>query len=717
MFETPQVASRFELQGCIYSYVTPNSQIKINIFQSALGKKVPNGIEILEFLRPIRELLKTDQVKDIKQLIQRELDDQRIIKSLVPYLLNETNREVAFFPSVLGVLMPKDYLNNINGIYPYNSASINEINSITKEFFLDETFHWSIKTYKSDDTTMPYSILTVDKNTCDIVVVDGQHRTNAFRAVNNKLTSDNVVIKEIYKDISFLPTDSDVTLPITLLWFENLDTTSNSISPEIISRKLFIDVNNSAKSIATSRKILLDDRNPLHLMTNHFYSVIASRYNFKLDNLSLAHLGCDVVNEVAQQSTYESMPFTYISTPERIKYVCDVFFMRKKNYEINATGIRSPQARKSKYASSKIDNEYASESNQLINFFTKSNQEDCIAIQRDEYLEVDQVYIREDLAHSGKPKQQIVREEFEDLYFNCFYLLFSEFKYFNEHKLNIKCFNEEYINNPATPLAKRESWKSAFLLGQSMYFTLSKSSNNLYKEALSEIQSEFQNKYLNADYTDYLNNTIKDKDLFLSFRTLAFQIGYFEAFYQYCKSVKNCDFSTVEGNDILLYCREFLDLVNKIENNHWVNYFTLVRDLQGEMHPKYFPVMTHLILRKIQPENHIFNCDDNWYFAPECVYFHEKTMERFIKFISDNFTPVERKTLKIMDKNDILEKTVQGKKLRLILEDILNEFEESTKNVFKFYLGFENTYLDIEHNLTLLKEGIEDNFKNKIELR
>jgi hypothetical protein len=711
----PKPASRFELQGCIYNFETPNSKIKINIFQSAVGNKIPNGLEFLEFLRPIRELLKTEQIKDIRQLIQRELDDQRIINSLVPYLLNNSNREVAFFPSVLGVLMPKDYLNNLGGLYPTKVKTKDDADEITYEFSKENTFNWSVTLYKTPTSEiLPFSALTVDKDTCDIVIVDGQHRTNAFRAINNKLTADNVVIREIYKNIDILPPDSDVSLPLTLLWFENSD--SQTISPEIISRKLFIDVNNSAKSIATSRKILLDDRNPLHLLTNHFYSVIAKDYNFSLDELSLAHLGCDVPNEVSQQSTFDSMPFSYLTTPERVKNIFDVFFMRKKGYEINASVTRSPQARKAKYSLSKLENEQSAAIDQLVNFFTKSIRHECIVKRYDEYMEAYYVYVGEDLTSQNESKQDIVRQEFENLYFKSFYQLFSEFNIFKNYRENIVNFDKNYINNPATLLTTKESWKSSFLLGQSIYFTLRKSSSNTYSQAIDIIETEFRRQYLKDTFIDFNDNITDKKDLLLLFRTLAFQIGYFEAFYQYCIYVKEIDFTTTNSNDLLLACNDFLKEVNNIKNGEWVNCFEFARDLQGEMHPKIFPVITHYILRRIQNTGQFFNKIDNWYFSPECVHFYEKSKEKLIVLFRENFNPPERKEFKQKSIDEILSMKAQGKEISEHLDNIFQVNLDRTNNIFKNYLGISVTYLDEADKLKLLKDDIIDNIIKTIPL-
>ena len=127
-FNSPMSSSLIELTGVTFSFETPNSKLRIKYFQSAVGNSIKNGNEFLKYMRPVRELLEMDQIKDIKQIVQRELDDVRIINSLVPYILNSNNilgdEGVSFFPSVLSVLMPKDYLSSLDGIYPGLDSTI-----------------------------------------------------------------------------------------------------------------------------------------------------------------------------------------------------------------------------------------------------------------------------------------------------------------------------------------------------------------------------------------------------------------------------------------------------------------------------------------------------------------------------------------------------------------------------------------------------------------
>lgn len=696
MFTSPSSSSLIEIQGCLYNFETPNSNIKIKFFQSGVGKDVPNGIEFLKYLKPVRELLATNQIQDIRQLVQRELDDVRIINSLLPYILNENNilgeSGIAFFPSVLGVLMPKNYLNQLDKAYPSkNSEKQENNNAFQVDYYESDGFNWSIKNYKDDfGKQLAFSSLTIDRNNCDVVIIDGQHRINAFRAACDALTTDNDVVKQIYNSCLQYSDNTKVNLPVTLLWFEIQENASNvEISPEIISRKLFIDVNNSAKGIATSRKILLDDRNPVNLITNHFYSLVAQNFRYSINNLSLAHLGFDVPSEVSQQQSFNSIPFTYITTPERLKYVFDAFFVRSKSYSIG-NGIKTIDARKKNFSAS-ITAESTSKTQ--LNIMLPTSSELSIVQYDDVYLETKVLYVSDDLLANGKTKQDIIRNEFHEQFYSCFYKLFSEFDFFKSYISRINEFHDEIIQT--ADVYEESTWNSVFLDGKSLFFTLRNKSqeSNVFSKTLNALEKKFCSKHLKGSFQVYGTSGVTSEiELFTSFRSLAFQIGYVQAFYEYCKLVHNCNFSIIDEYILKQYCDEFIVKVNSISYSEWANYFVFLRDLQGETHPKYFPVITHLILRKIQDPNTIFDySEEDKYMSPECFYFHQKTTDIIKRIISDNFSPTEIKTLTL---NDILLLNMGGRTYREIFEEQIENKKIETEELFKNFLNIPTTYIE-----------------------
>ena len=57
----------------------------------------------------MRERVNANQIGDLNSLLQRDLNDFRVANELIPYLTKD-NPQIAFFPAVLAVLIPKDFL-------------------------------------------------------------------------------------------------------------------------------------------------------------------------------------------------------------------------------------------------------------------------------------------------------------------------------------------------------------------------------------------------------------------------------------------------------------------------------------------------------------------------------------------------------------------------------------------------------------------------------
>jgi hypothetical protein len=701
-FNSPASSSLIELTGVTYSFETPNSKLRIKYFQSAVGNSVKNGTEFLKYMRPVRELLNSDKVKDIKQIVQRELDDVRIINSLIPYILNKDNilgeMGVSFFPSVLSVLMPKDYLNDLEGEYPQIEQHVVNDHTEKRNFGVDP-FNWSIMQYKDDrGDLLPYSTLTIDKNKCDLVVIDGQHRVNAFRAACDSMSLDDDVIKEIYHDSDKYPNDIDANLPVTVIWFEKIDQSEIiKISPETISRRLFIDVNNSARNIATSRKILLDDKTPSHLITNHFYSLIAENRGFSLDQLSLAHLGFDVPVDTSEEKK-NNVPFTYITTPERLKYVFEVFFMRNKKFSIGISSTQKVSNRRSKYSSS------ASSDSQIVQTVINvmlPYSSNSISQYYDEYLEKSVLFVPEE-------KQEEIRQEFAEKYFESFCNLFEKFSFYQEYLSKIYQTDVEIISKGT--LIEKTTWETVFKKGKGLYYTLKSnavSSQNKYKDALILIEKNFIDTLKKSLFTDYNSNQLHEQNLKDFFNTLAFQIGYIQAFHQYCEEIKNIDYSVTTNSELKTCSFEFIDRVNTISKSEWVNLYQLTKDIiGGDLHPKVFPTITHLILRRIQKSGEIF--DNNQYFAPECEYVHKKCSDQIENIIKGEFGQTERKTLTLQNLLVKISSTY-GVTFKEVFDRTIESVFQSIPTIFNDSLKCENNYA--EHYKNLLIKEIYENIK------
>ena len=109
-------ASAISLNGFIGEFKTPGSNYTIKFFSTLANNFDAGYSSFLKKLEPLRDKIKPASIKDLGSLLQRDINDVRIANDLVPYILNDKNNpsHIAFFPSVLCVLMPKNFLSDDN---------------------------------------------------------------------------------------------------------------------------------------------------------------------------------------------------------------------------------------------------------------------------------------------------------------------------------------------------------------------------------------------------------------------------------------------------------------------------------------------------------------------------------------------------------------------------------------------------------------------------
>lgn len=184
--------------------------------------------QALKFLRVARELIFDPREIVLDELFQRDIDQVRVEKEIVPYL--ERSGEIKFFNSIVVVLLPhKDGRLQMS----YGNA----------------------RSAKGRTTVGGIRITSVDNNTGAIcwdpkrisaIIVDGQHRFYALREIANRPLS--CELEETYVPI------------VLLVLHDDLGFRASSDSLLSTVRKIFIDLNRQAKTVSETRNILLDDR-------------------------------------------------------------------------------------------------------------------------------------------------------------------------------------------------------------------------------------------------------------------------------------------------------------------------------------------------------------------------------------------------------------------------------------------------------------------------
>lgn len=245
-----------------------------------------DSLGLLRELKPMRERVRVSDLRDLASLLQRELDDARVAKDLVPYLMG-ANSPVGFFPGILVALVPHGFLMADEGIH-YPSAGAEQ--STDDKVVTPYGAFWSATRFKLDGHPVALGRLDIDPAVTDLIVLDGQHRANAFRFVTKTfdvVQTEDSIYRAFYDEVA--PPEAFASeLPVTIVWFESAD----PIEPRLISRKLFVDVNTNAKPVSESRNVLLDDRARSSILTGSLYRLLA-REAFDSDKFSLLHAGFD----------------------------------------------------------------------------------------------------------------------------------------------------------------------------------------------------------------------------------------------------------------------------------------------------------------------------------------------------------------------------------------------------------------------------------------
>jgi hypothetical protein len=647
-FDEIQAQSFLQLEGTSGVFKTPNSKFRVRFFSTYANNYEQNYSRLLNELKPMRERTSIDQIRNITQVLQRDLDDFRISEGLVPYLINRVNgisdqRHLAFFPSILGVIIPKNYLtqnidnsssiiNKLHINYPAaHTDTLEKTRIVSYQAHDTEYVSWRIKQNISGNRISPLSLLEIDTTLSEIIVLDGQHRANAFRVATNTFFTnpDNRIYEPFYDKNAIFESRFETNLPVTLICFESTDTDAE-INPDLISRKLFIDVNNNAKPISSSRKILLDDRDPSSIITNSFYSVLAERNGFdtSTETLSLIHLGFDTNHSIRQRRKDNVLNIT---NPELISIIFDWYFFGSRTYNAIA---EYAVVRESLRFNMVVLEKLLPESR--FSFFKTRNEEG-----------------NEIKIITGASEQTRVYEEFKSIHFDPIYIILNGIHFLSDHYRAVTEMTNRR-NSSSWTITKKDVWDEIFVGGEGLYFSYEKLiqatdplTNALKdkRDAIEEIEQEF--KILRATL---MNSSIDDCNaIFESFSTLAFQVALFMAYYDFSLYYARAEGSRIDDPSFQINCaNKFVHRINSVNKDVWIKVFTVIRSnlWNGYTDPKKWPSYHKLILRLIQDptDQEFFSTQDHFDLSPEARIFSLKFKGKVDSFLNQNLTRAQLET-------------------------------------------------------------------------
>jgi hypothetical protein len=202
------------------------------------------------------ETLSADKDWPVSQIIQREVDQERVNLIAKKYLLG-AGRTVKYFPPIIVALLPRE----LDGSFAKEYNFTPDDSNMAKNLILDKSIYRNNQEFRTltlkktneslvdglynynTSAIFEHNLLCWDKNKFFAVVIDGQHRLDALIKSGNE----DHMYKQALQDVLFL----DVS---------PLVQQKSTFTPVEILRTIFIDINTNAKSVGLVRRILMDDK-------------------------------------------------------------------------------------------------------------------------------------------------------------------------------------------------------------------------------------------------------------------------------------------------------------------------------------------------------------------------------------------------------------------------------------------------------------------------
>ena len=139
---------------------------------------------LVESIAPVREVLDTTKM-EFGALLQRDLEDYRVLHKLIPYLMNRRDYGVSFFPPLLGVLLP--FVDGQQSSFPEVSTAISADDKGLKTSDIQSGDYFRLRRDANVNGELyvqrRMAELEWDRDKCRLVIIDGQHRAMALLKV------------------------------------------------------------------------------------------------------------------------------------------------------------------------------------------------------------------------------------------------------------------------------------------------------------------------------------------------------------------------------------------------------------------------------------------------------------------------------------------------------------------------------------------------------
>ena len=557
-----------DLDGIHATFSIEDCHFRIHYFSTYASPKTDADQEhyrqLLEELKPMRERVAASEIRDLNALLQRDLSDSRIALELVPYLRGKHSK-VGFFPPVLAVLVPTGFISAKNqGMVRYPKRSE------TKDGIAFDHL-WSLS-YHGEGTRL--GRLSINDGT-EIIVLDGQHRSNAFRYVCGVMEPD--ALHEIFYEAASRPKSFEGDLPVTIAWFEAINPRTE-VQPNDISRELFVAVNNNAKPVSASRTILLNEGDPECLAVNSYFSELAQRKGFSPGGMNLL---CACFDIDVDESLAGARPIFALTNPIILRWAVRYAFFALDIYD-------------------DLERDKANKKAQ-----TNKNRLDRLLGRPVGYVDTRGGRRIQPILHQKDRKEfrQLVSKQFVPL----LDALFDKSEIAKVHHTAV-VETAKWVRDSATATIQ-DVWDKVFCGGEGLFAqirTAEKSAKvKVYQRAISEIESAFkQGRRSIARKTLSKKDSFSDEQIdraYELFDTIAFQTGVLMALSVYAKALHK------KGKTPLQCQKMCCQVIERISLVEWIRFFNVFADLYlKNLETNSWPRFQKLFIRLFCQEIDIF---------------------------------------------------------------------------------------------------------------
>ncbi len=589
-----------KLNGLFGTFRVHGSNFRTNYVSTFANPAKNDGhAALVKELKPMRDRLDASQIKDLGSLLQRDLNDTRVARDLVPYLKGEGTSGIGFFPAILAVIVPKGYLADSAVDYPKPTSDPSKPNIVT----FDNC--WSVERYDAEGGgTLPLGMLELTPSRAEVIVLDGQHRASAFRYVAGDFDPGDDIYKMFYDGVE-PEKNLDVDLPVTLIWFES--DSGKPIDPKLISRRLFVDVNNTAKRISTSRTILLDDRAATCLATRAFYDG-AAQNGFAPDKFSLLHGAFDIDSDLAESRLHKFV----LTTPELINSSVYWGFFGSNGFDdLTFARVSSERAQRNKDKFTRIFPDF-----------------DDLRVSGDD----DERYRR--LFFEEPERAEEFRKAFASSYYQVLSLFFNQFSLLRPHYQACQEV-DQWIMQTSGNSTQREVWRKVFCGGEGLYWSITRAQAegddlaSQYKLAIAEIEQKFSQERA----TQYGQVRADVEDVYNSFVAKAFQTGYVTAVEYLARYETGGNY--VDAADALI------NRLNDYSLEQWMAVFKDLRPLivGTGLDPKSWPTYRNVLIRMYDGDKGQFFGWQNRTQSPDWIAYQAELKKAIAAYQNNDTSP------------------------------------------------------------------------------